>query len=299
MADIIFPSGFEHIGEIALEDILLINDKSLTDAGGETNFVASIEQIVNFLNTISSTFKGIAHPDTKYEREYKEEYYIAYEKGNYTFIDQNGRNLVLNGQAITLITNEGKDYWTATEILNVSNLADKDEVNKQISALQPENYLQKNAMQDEELTTFDFGTITQEDNQRYFRTYNNDTSVAERLSFSLVKGALQTYVKQQMALYPTFTDMYNAIGSIMGGGSTDSLAKQVSQLQNEMQQLAVPFSKQDQVQIKYTFNHVPKCLIMDSKGYEVVASVEYNTAEKYLIVHLNPDEIAEGIIYVS
>lgn len=299
MADIIFPSGFDRMGELALEDILLINDQSRTNAGEEANYSVTINEILTFINQQNGTFKGIAYPDTKYERKYKEEYYIAYKSGTYTFTDEKGSALNLSSDAIYIIANEGKDYWTATEIINISNLADKDEVNEQISALQPENYLQKNAMKDEELTTFDFGTITEEDNQRYFRTYNNETSSAERLSFSLVKGALQTYIKQQMALYPTFTDMYNAIGSIMGGGSTDSLAKQVSILQNEMQQLAVPFSKQDQVQIKYTFNHVPKCLILDSKGYEVVASVEYNTAEKFLIVHLNPDEVAEGIIYVS
>lgn len=299
MADIIFPGGFERMGELALEDILLINDQSRTNAGEEANYSVTVNEILTFINQQNGTFRGIAHPDTKYERKYKEEYYIAYESGAYTFTDEKGSALNLSSGAIYIIANEGKDYWTATEIINISNLASADEVNKQISALQPENYLQKNAMQDEELTTFDFGSITEEDNQKYFRTYNNDTSLSERLSFSLVKGALQTYVKQQMALYPTFTDMYNAIGSIMGGGSTDSLAKQVSILQNEMQQLAVPFSKQDQVQIKYTFNHVPKTLILDAKGFEVVASVEYNTAEKYIIVHLNPDEVAEGIIYVS
>ncbi len=298
MADIIFPSEFKNIGEIALEDILLINDYSQTQSGEETNFIASIEQIVNFLNTQSGAFKGIAHPQTEYERKYKEEYYIAFERGTYTFTDEKGNALDLKGQAINIIANEGKDYWTATEIINISNLADQNTVNKQIEALQPENYLQKNAMQDEEQTTFDFGTISEEDNQKYFRTYDNDTTASERLSFSLVKGALQTYVKQQMALHPTFTDMYNAIGSIMGGGSSDSLARQVSNLQSEMQQIAVPFSKQEQVQIKYTFNHIPKTLILDGNGNEVVASVQYFVSEKFLQVNLNPDEVAEGIIYV-
>lgn len=299
MADIIFPTGFEKISEIAFEDTLLINDESQTLNGEETNFVASIEQILDFINKQNGAFRGLAHPTTKPERMYKSEYYLAFEKGTYLFIDEKGNALDLKGQAINLIANEGKDYWTATEIINISNLADQNTVNQQIEALQPENYLQKNAMQDEELTTFDWANQTDEDRERFFRVYNNNLSTSERLSFTLIKGALQTYVKQQMALYPTFTDMYNAIGSIMGGGASDSLAKQVSVLQSEVQQLAVPFSKQDEVQIKWTCNHIPKTLILDANGNEVVASVRYYVSEKLLIVKLNPDEVAEGIIYVS
>lgn len=298
MTDLIFPSDFKQIEAIASEDVLLINDASQTTGGTERNFTASIEQITNFIRTQNGAFRGIADPNTKYERLYKDEYYFAFKKGTYAFVTKDNTPITLKGDSLCVIQTTG-DFYECVECLNTSTFADINEVNKQIASLQPENYLQKNAMQDDELTTFDFSHIEEEDKERFFRFYDNGLSASERLSFSLVKGALQTYVKQQMALYPTFTDMYNAIGSIMGGGDSNSLAKQVSILQAEMQQTAIPFSKQEKVQIKWTFNHVPKTLILDAQGNEVIAAVQYHVSEKWLEVTLNPDEVAEGVIYVS
>lgn len=296
MADLIFPSDFKQIDAINKEDVLLINDASATD---DNNFVATAGQILNFLNQNSGQFKGIAYPKTEYQKTNTDEFYLAFQGGEYLLNDNNGRRIILTGKTLVCLqSKEGADSWESIELVDTSQFANNDEVQKQISALQPDNYLQKNAMQDEEINSFDIARITEEDANTYFRAYDNTLTASERLSFSLVKGAVQTYIKQQMALYPTFQDMYNAIGSVMGSGSSDSLAKQVSILQAELTQIAVPFAKQEQVQVKYSFNHVPRVLILNAEQREVFADVVYNVADKFVTITLNPDEVAEGVIYL-